>query len=339
MIVVTGGAGFIGSCFIKKLNDLGRTDIIVIDNIGTTNKWKNLVNKQFLDYFDKTTFIDLVKNNELDNILSKYTTKTKFSKINSKTDTKIEYIFHLGACSTTTQLDFNYLLNNNFEYSKILFEYCLVNNIKFIYASSAATYGLGEFGYSEDLTNELRPLNGYGYSKHIFDLWLLNNNYLDKVIGLKFFNVFGPNEYHKDGMSSMIYKAYNQIKENGYISLFKSNSNEYTDGNQLRDFIYIKDALDLVWDLVEKNVSGIYNIGTGKARSWNDLANSVFENLQLKPDIRYVDMPQSISKQYQNFTEADLKKVRKVTDFEFRTFEESISDYINNHLNKDWQYL
>lgn len=330
MIVVTGGAGFIGSCFIKKLNDLGRTDIIVVDNIGTTNKWKNLVNKQFLDYFDKTTFINLIKNNELDINLTKYTSN-KFSKI--------DYIFHLGACSTTTQLDFNYLVNNNFEYSKTLFEYALINEIKFIYASSAATYGLGEFGYSENLTNELRPLNGYGYSKHIFDLWLLNNNYLDKVIGLKFFNVFGPNEYHKDGMSSMIYKAYHQIKENGYISLFKSNSSEYKDGYQLRDFIYIKDTLDLVWELVEKDVSGIFNIGTGKARSWNDLANSVFENLGIKPDIRYVDMPQSISKQYQNFTEADLTKIRKVTNFEFRTFEESISDYINNHLNKEWQYL
>lgn len=330
MIVVTGGAGFIGSCFIKKLNDLGRTDIIVVDNIGTTNKWKNLVNKQFLDYFDKTTFINLIKYNELDINLKKYTSN-KFSKIN--------YIFHLGACSTTTQLDFNYLVNNNFEYSKTLFEYALINEIKFIYASSAATYGLGEFGYSENLTNELRPLNGYGYSKHMFDLWLLNNNYLDKVIGLKFFNVFGPNEYHKDGMSSMIYKAYHQIKENGYISLFKSNSSEYKDGYQLRDFIYIKDTLDLVWELVEKDVSGIFNIGTGKARSWNDLANSVFENLGIKPDIRYVDMPQSISKQYQNFTEADLTKIRKVTNFEFRTFEESISDYINNHLNKEWQYL
>ncbi|MFY8160118.1 MAG: ADP-glyceromanno-heptose 6-epimerase [Candidatus Kapaibacteriota bacterium] len=338
MIVVTGGAGFIGSCFIKKLNEIGRTDIIVVDNIGNTNKWKNLLNKDFLDYFDKTTFIDLIKNNELDNRFDKVL--SKFNNI----DTKIDYIFHFGACSSTTEMNFNYLLENNFEYSKLLFNYAKENSAKFIYASSAATYGLGEFGYSENLTNELRPLNGYGYSKQMFDIWLLKNGYINEAIGLKFFNVFGPNEYHKDGMASMIYKAYNQIKENGYINLFKSNVKEYSNGNQLRDFIYIKDTVDLVWDIVNTNQNGIYNIGTGQARSWNDLANSVFNTLKMPTDIRYIDMPQSISKQYQNYTEANLEKVNKLNsnfkiNFKFRTLEESIADYINNHLNQDWQYL
>lgn len=342
MIIVTGGAGFIGSCFINKLNSLGYTDIIVVDNIGNTNKWKNLLNKSFLDFVDKKKFKEILEENKFQkyfvDVLSKFKDISSINEL--KINPKIEYIFHFGACSSTTEPDFNYLLDNNYEYSKILYYFSIENNAKFIYASSAATYGLGEFGYSENQNLKLRPLNGYGYSKQIFDIWLKNYGQLDNVIGLKFFNVFGPNEYHKASMSSMIYKSYKQIKENNFINLFKSNTDEYKDGEQLRDFIYIKDTVDLVWDIVKNNEFGIFNIGTGKARSWNDLAKSVFNTLDLEIDIRYIDMPENIAKQYQNYTEADLNKINNLElNFKFRTLEESINDYITNYLQSDWQYL
>lgn len=338
MIIVTGGAGFIGSCFIQKLNQMGKTDVVVVDNIGSTNKWKNLLNKSFTNYYDKNTFREQILSGRFDNNHS-------LIKDSGQTNKDIEYIFHFGACSSTTEQNFNYLLENNFEYSKMLFEYSKQVGAKFIYASSAATYGLGELGYTENLNKELRPLNAYGYSKLLFDQWLETHGELCNTLALKFFNVFGPNEYHKNSMASMVYKAYNQIQETNSISLFKSNTQEFEDGGQLRDFVYIKDAVDLVWLLAETNIKGIFNVGTGKARTWNELAKSVFESLGKKEHINYIDMPEHISKQYQNFTEADLSKFQNlidnktITGFSFRTLEESIKDYVLNYLKKDWQYL
>lgn len=320
MIVITGGAGFIGSCLLHRFNVLGVDDIIIVDNLGSTAKWKNLLNKRYDEIFGKEEFLEKIKQN--------YFAKT------------ITSIYHLGACTDTTETDSNYLLSNNYNYSKTLAKFALEKDIPFFYASSAATYGLGEFGYVDNIFEELRPINAYGFSKHIFDLWVLKNSYDQYFTGLKFFNVFGPNEYHKNSMASMVYKSYHQIKNEKKIKLFKSNDVAYADGMQSRDFIYVKDVTNIIMKLYKNKAKGIFNVGTGIASSWNDLANSVFTSLEIEPNIEYIDMPENLANQYQNFTQADLTKLTStIGNFEFTSLEDSVSDYLLNYLNTNSKYL
>ncbi len=321
MILLTGGAGFIGSCFLKKLNDEGIDNIIVADHLGTGDKWKNLVGKRFWRFFHKNDLRQRIREDSLGD--------------------EIETIFHLGACSVTTERDADYMLDNNFAYSTELAEYAEKNGIRFIYASSAATYGLGEYGWSDNKFRELKPMNIYGFSKHLFDLWVLDRGYEDKFTGLKYFNVFGPNEYHKGEMASMVYKSYKQIEALGKVRLFKSDDPRFEDGGQKRDFIYVKDVIEVMWNLyLSPDVAGIFNLGTGKANTWNDLVNAVFDAAGKKPDIEYVDMPESLKGQYQNFTEADMNKLEKTgCSIEFRDIRDSINDYVKNYLASGWKYF
>ncbi len=321
MIVLTGGAGFIGSCFLKNLNDNGIKDIYVVDHLGKENKWKNLVGKRFLKFIGINEFL--------------------YKVIHDRLESRIDSIIHLGACTVTTERDADYIIENNLNYSIELANYAVKKNIRFIYASSAATYGDGKEGYSDNEFDSLKPLNAYGLSKQLFDLWVLDNRLENKFTGLKFFNVFGPNEYHKGDMASMVYKSYNQILETGRVRLFKSNHPDYTDGGQMRDFIYVKDVIDALMKIYKaRKFSGIYNLGTGTARTWNDLANAVFKAMGRKPVIEYIDMPESLGNQYQNYTQADMGKFG-ATDcaVKFRTLEESVTDYVQNHLMQDWQYF
>ncbi len=321
-IIVTGGAGFIGSAIVWKLNRLGIRNIIVVDDIDSI-KWKNLVGLNFLDYIEKDDF--------LDNILC-----GKFDKI------KIDTIFHMGACSSTTYPDAKHYIKNNYEYTKKLCEFALNNNIRFIYASSAATYGDGSKGFSdnEDELDKLKPLNMYGYSKHLFDLWAKYKGLLNKIVGLKYFNVYGPNEYHKQDMRSFVIKAYEQIMNYGKVRLFKSYLPEYKDGEQLRDFIYIKDAVNMTLHFyLNKNLTGIYNIGIGKAHSFNQLVFAVFEALGKKVEIEYIDMPENIKNQYQYFTEADMKKFFSTGyNIPIFDFKEAIKEYVLKYISQN-KYL
>jgi len=291
MVVVTGGAGFIGSVFIWKLNKEGEDRILVVDSFSDTNshsKWRNLVGLEFYDVIDKNDFFDVVQS------------------------MKVDVIFHFGAKTSTTEKNFGLVLKENYEFSKKLFLFALSRNIRFVYASSAATYGAGEKGFDDDEEKlpELTPLNPYAFSKHLFDLWLWKNNYLNYALGLKFFNVFGPNEYHKGDMRSFISKAYEQIVNYGKVKLFKSFVPEIPDGEQKRDFIYVFDVVDIVFYLFEKGKTGIFNVGTGKAHSFNFVVESTFSALGLEPKIEYFDMPEDIKKQYQNFTQANIKKLK-----------------------------
>ena len=319
MIILTGGAGFIGSCFLKLLNEKGIKDIIVVDNLGSSSKWKNLVGKHFSKYIHKNNF---------------------FEEINTIPNIEIDAIFHFGACSSTTENDIDYLFRNNFDFSVKLARYAQSNQAQFIYASSAATYGNGEFGYNDNRFYDLRPLNGYGYSKHLFDLWVIENKLDKEFTGLKFFNVYGPNEYHKNEMTSMIFKSYYQILEDDKIRLFKSTHPDYKDGEQLRDFVYVKDVINVIWEIYQKNIKGIYNLGTGNARTWKDLAQAVFNALNEKPVIEYFNMPESLQSQYQNYTQAEMKKLADAgINLNFRSLEEGVEDYINNHLVKEFPYF
>ncbi|MFH1665888.1 MAG: ADP-glyceromanno-heptose 6-epimerase [Candidatus Omnitrophota bacterium] len=312
MIVLTGGAGFIGSCFLWKLNKEGIDDILVVDHLDGSEKWRNLLGKRFRDYIQKDDFIRMVAEHKIP---------------------EPSFVVHIGACSSTTLTDAGYYLKNNYEYSKILAEWALQHKAPFLYASSAATYGDGSFGYSDgdENTLRLRPLNMYGYSKHLFDLWVLRNGLKDKVTGLKFFNVFGPNEYHKGAMMSVICKAFGVMREEGYIRLFRSHRDGYADGEQKRDFIYVKDAVEVMYYFFRNpGKTGIFNLGTGLARSWNDLARAMFSPLGKEPDIRYTDMPEELRKKYQYFTQADISGLRAAgCDVKFRPLEGAVKDYIS----------
>ncbi len=320
-IAVTGGAGFIGSCLIWKLNAAGIFDIIVVDQLDSSQKWRNLAGKKVLDYIDKDKFIlDLESN--------------KFRG-------KLEAIIHLGACSSTLETNATYLLENNYMYSKRLAQWCLGKDVRFLYASSAATYGSGESGYSDEdkATLKLKPLNMYGYSKQLFDLWLIKSRLSNKVTGFKFFNVFGPNEYHKEEMRSVIAKNFESVAKEKKIKLFRSYRKDYSDGQQKRDFIYVKDAIEIVYYFLEhKSKKGIFNVGSGKARSWNDLAKAIFSALGLKPHIEYIDMPVAIRDKYQYFTQADLRKLKDAgCKHKFMSLEEAVKDYVS--YLKDGSYL
>lgn len=320
MIVITGGAGFIGSCLLKYLNDRGRDDILIVDNLDTSSKWKNLVGKNFIDYIPKYEFIDFLGSFEDSDF--------------------IECIFHLGACSSTTEEDIDYLYVNNYNFSKDLASFSIENDVKFIYASSAATYGMGENGFDDTEFNQLSPLNGYGFSKYLFDRWVVKMGLDQAFTGFKFFNVFGPNEYHKESMTSMVYKSYNQIQTTGKVKLFESNENEFKDGEQKRDFIYVKDVCKVMLEAYDNELPGIYNLGTGEANSWNKLVKCVFNALDKHESIEYIEMPSQLSSQYQNFTKANMMKFRESGyKTEFTSLEESIKDYVQNYLNKNNKYL
>ena len=313
MIVVTGGAGFIGSCIMARLNDMGRQDIIVVDHCEKEDiKKENLKNKKYAKYYDKAEFLDLVKKDSL--------------------GTEITEVFHMGACSSTTLQDAQYFEKNNFEYSCHLAKWALKHSVRFIYASSAATYGDGRFGYKDDeaTTRRLKPLNFYGESKQKFDQWVLDNGYVGKVAGLKFFNVFGPNEYHKGDMRSVVAKSYERAAQEGKMALFKSYKKEYADGEQKRDFIYVKDAVEVVMHFFQNpQINGIYNVGTGQARSWNDLAKALFAAVGKKLHIEYVEMPANLQEKYQYATQADMNKLRQSGYRRpFMSLEAAVQDYV-----------
>lgn len=318
MIIVTGGAGFIGSALVWRLNQLGTDNIIIVDSLGETDKWKNLVGLRYADLYHKDEFIEKVEEDSL--------------------PFQIEGILHLGACSSTTEKDADYLLYNNFKYTQTLCAYCLEKDIRFIYASSAATYGDGINGYKDDEENLdiLKPLNMYGYSKHMFDLWAKREEILDEIVGLKYFNVYGPNEYHKGDMRSVVHKAYGQIKESGKVKLFKSYHPDYDDGKQKRDFIYVKDAVDMsIYFLQNKDKNGLFNVGTGKARTWVDLVNSIFHAMDLEPNIEFIEMPEQLKGKYQYFTEAENDKIINAGyDKEIYSLEAGVSDYVQEYLMK-----
>jgi len=316
MIVVTGGAGFIGSALIAGLNGRGISDILVVDQLGSDERWKNLVNLSFADYVEKEDFLQTITA--------------------GKTPPDIEAVLHMGACTDTTETNATYLIKNNYEYTKLLAQWATDAGIRFIYASSAATYGDGSAGFSDDeeKIGNLRPLNMYGYSKQLFDLWARRTGLLKKIVGLKYFNVFGPNEYHKGEMRSFVIKAFEQINAKGRVGLFKSHNPKYADGEYVRDFIYVKDAVDMtLFFLDNPKISGLFNIGTGNTRTWNDLVKAVFVAMDKKPNIEYIEMPESIRNQYQYFTEADVTKLRKAGYKNQTTlFEDAIKDYVTNYI-------
>lgn len=322
MIVVTGGAGFIGSNIIAKLNESGHDNIIIVDHLGNEDKWKNLSGLKFTDIYHKDKFYNLM--------------------LEENVPFNIDTVFHMGACSSTTEKNADYLLQNNYKFSLELVKYCMPRRAHFIYASSAATYGNGSAGYDDktEISN-LRPLNMYGFSKHIFDLWLQKMKINQKVVGLKFFNVYGPNEYHKEDMRSVIHKAFEQIKETGKVKLFKSYNADYKDGEQKRDFVYVKDAVDMaVYFYENKETFGLFNVGTGTARTWNDLVTSVFNAMGKPVNIEYIEMPEYLKKKYQYFTEASMESVKKIGfNKSFTSLEKGVDDYVKNYLMKDEPYL
>ncbi len=318
MVIVTGGAGFIGSAIIAALNKRGITDIVAVDE-SDNDKSQNLMNLSFADYAEKTDFIRKVAERNI--------------------GASIESVFHMGACSDTTETDVEYLEKNNYQYSLILAKWATDSNIRFIYASSAATYGDGSKGFSDDeeKIEQLQPLNPYGNSKQLFDLWARDNGLLGKIVGLKYFNVFGPNEYHKGEMRSFVVKAFDQIKKSGRVRLFKSYNPEFEDGWQMRDFLYIKDAVDMTLFFYDNpEINGLFNIGAGEARTWNDLVKAVFTAMDKEPNIEYIDMPESIRNQYQYYTCADITKIRRAGyKKQITSLEDAVRDYVQNYLQNN----
>lgn len=316
MIVVTGGAGFIGSALVWKLNELGSDNIVIVDRLGESEKWKNLVGLKYADIYHKDEFLNLV--------------------IEDSLPFEVDAVVHLGACSSTTERDADYLLYNNYKYTQTLCAYCLEKDARFIYASSAATYGDGSNGYLDDEEKlcTLQPLNMYGYSKHMFDNWAKREEILDEIVGLKYFNVFGPNEAHKGEMRSVVNKAFGQIKETGKVKLFKSYNENYKDGKQKRDFIYVKDAIDMTLHFLEhKNKNGLFNVGTGKARTWVDLVTAIFKAMDLEPNIEFIEMPEELKGKYQYFTEAKIGKINKAGyKNKITSLEDAVEDYVQNYL-------
>ncbi|MDE2924897.1 MAG: ADP-glyceromanno-heptose 6-epimerase [Acidobacteriota bacterium] len=314
--IVTGGAGFIGRNLVAALNARGHEDILIVDRLGSDQKWKNLLGLSFVDLVDLGEFRDFMADSTID---------------------ELETVFHLGACSSTTERDADYLLDNNYRYSQEVCQWCLSSDVRFVYASSAATYGDGSLGYSDDEARipHYRPLNMYGYSKQLFDHWAAREGLFDRIVGLKYFNVFGPYEDHKGEMRSMVHKAYGQIVSTGRVRLFKSHRPGYGDGEQLRDFVYVKDAVDVTLFFDDHpQVSGLFNCGTGRARSWNDLMNALFAAMGRSPEIEYIDMPESLRNQYQYFTQADRAKLRSAGyDRPFTSLEEAVRDYVTTYLD------
>ncbi len=321
MIVVTGAAGFISSCFIAKLNANGFTDLVLVDDFSKTVKRANWEDKKYRTLVERDVFFEWLKRNQQ----------------------QVEFIFHLGARTDTTEFDTTIFDELNLNYSKKIWQSCVNFNIPMVYASSAATYGAGEFGYEDDdaKINDLRPLNPYGESKNEFDKWALLQT--EKPLfwaGLKFFNVYGPNEYHKGRMASVIFHAYHQIKNTGSMKLFRSHKKEFADGEQLRDFVYVKDVVEVCYFLMHLRIhSGIYNLGTGKARTFKSLAEQTFKSMNKTLNVEFVDIPADIRDTYQYFTQASMSKLKKIGySSNFYSLEDGIDDYVQNYLMKS-QYL
>ncbi len=315
MIVVTGGAGFIGSALAQKLSDDGHRDLIIVDDVDHPEKQKNLDAFQYHELQSKEVFLDNVHKGNLP---------------------ELQAILHMGACSSTTETDEVFLTKNNFDYTRDLAQYCLEKGVRFIYASSAATYGDGEQGYDDDESKleTLKPLNLYGESKQNLDLWAKREGVFDKIVGLKYFNVYGPNEYHKGDMQSLARKGFFQASDHRKIRLFKSYKPQYTDGGQERDFLYVKDAVAMTLFFLDRpEIGGLYNVGSGTARNWNNLAKAIFFALDREPVIEYIDMPESIRNQYQYHTQAKMDKIRQAGySPPTTTLEAGITDYVQNYL-------
>ena len=328
LIVVTGAAGFIGSCMVFYLNEQGYEKLILVDEFDADEKELNLHEKKYLLRVERENFFEWLEIEKPD----------------------VKFIFHLGARTDTTEFDYAIHQHLNVEYSQKIWNYCTKNNIPLVYASSAATYGSGELGYNDDheVIEKLQPLNPYGISKNEFDKWVLQqNNQPPFWAGLKFFNVYGPNEYHKARMASMIFHGYQQIKKDGFVKLFKSHKEGFNDGEQLRDFIYVKDVIKMCFWFMEVSQlvtghrpdNGIYNIGTGNARSFNHLVKATFAALDIQPEIKYIDMPEDIRDKYQYFTEAKMEKIRSAGyTFPLYLLEEGINDYVKNYLLNNTSY-
>jgi len=320
-IVVTGAAGFIGSCLAGYLNQQGLTDLILVDAFGDADKEKNLQGKQFTCKVEREDLFDWLE----------------------KQRPKLGFVFHIGARTDTTEFDYAIHEHLNVEYSKKMWNYCAKNRVPLVYASSAATYGAGELGYDDrhDIIPRLQPLNPYGVSKNEFDKWVLEQkDHPPFWAGLKFFNVYGPNEYHKARMASVIFHSFNQIRAKGEVKLFRSHRPDFKDGQQLRDFVYVKDLLKVCyWLMSHRPASAIYNLGTGTARSFEDLAKATFAGLDLSPNIVFIDMPEDIRDKYQYFTEANMDKLRAAGYKEaFYTLEEGVGDYVRNYLARESYY-
>jgi len=317
-VLVTGGAGFIGSALVWALNRCGCEHIVVCDRLGTDEKWRNLTPLRFAHYVEADQLLPRLHNGALG---------------------KFNFVLHLGACSSTTERDASYLIRNNYEFTKDLAAWSLANRTRFVYASSAATYGDGAAGMADDEAklDTLRPLNMYGYSKHLFDLHARRAGFLDRIVGLKYFNVFGPNEDHKGDMRSVVHKSFGQVRDTGVIRLFKSHRPDYRDGEQKRDFLYVKEAVAMTLYLAaNEKAGGLFNIGSGQARTWLDLARAVFTALKREPKIEFVEMPDGIRDKYQYFTEANLARLRAAGyAAPVTSLEDAVSDYVGNYLVPD----
>ncbi|HZI33123.1 MAG TPA: ADP-glyceromanno-heptose 6-epimerase [Candidatus Binatia bacterium] len=317
-VLVTGGAGFIGSALVWALNRRGCDDIVVSDILGTNEKWRNLTPLRFADYVEADELLPRLQSGALG---------------------KFDLILHMGACSATTEKDATYLIRNNYEFTRDLSLWSLAHKTRFVYASSAATYGDGLAGMEDDDSklDTLRPLNMYGYSKHLFDLHAKRAGFLNKIVGLKYFNVFGPNEDHKGDMRSLVHKSFAQVQGKGVIQLFKSYRKDYKHGEQKRDFLYVKDCVAMTLHLAATpKANGLFNIGSGGARSWIDLANAVFSALKKKPVIKFIEMPETIRDKYQYFTQANLLRLRGAGYVApVTSLEKAVSDYVRNYLVPD----
>jgi len=316
-IVVTGAGGFIGRNVVAELNARGYDDLLLVDSMGCEEKWRNLLDLRYEDILAPKEFLECVETGKL---------------------ADFDAIIHLGACSATTEQDADFLLQNNYRYTRTLCEWSLKHKTRFIYASSAATYGDGSNGYNDEVADLpiLRPLNMYGYSKHMVDLWARKHKLFDRIVGLKYFNVFGPYEDHKGDMRSMVHKSYGQIKKTGKVQLFKSYRPDYADGEQMRDFIYVKDAVAVTLHFLEhREGGGLFNCGIGQARSWKDLMNAVFAAMGMPPQIEFIEMPEILRGKYQYFTQASMTKLRKAGyATPFTPLEDAVRDYVVAYLAK-----
>lgn len=314
-VVVTGAAGLIGSALIWALNRRGIEDIIAVDRLDESEKWRHLVPLRFTDYVDADDFASLVDDHP-----------GAFGSVGT--------VFHLGACSSTTERDADYLMRNNYEYTKVLAQWAVERDVRFVYASSAATYGGLEDLLSDDIDlRELRPLNMYAYSKQLFDLYAQRSGLSDRIVGLKYFNVFGPNEDHKGEMRSIVCKAYEQISANGRVALFKSYRPEFRDGEQRRDFLYVKDAVEMTLAVAQSDASGLVNVGSGRAQTWLDLVRPIFAALDVPERIEFIEMPELLRPKYQYSTQARIDRLRASGyDAPVSTLDDAVRDYVINYL-------
>ena len=320
-VLITGGAGFIGSALAWELNRRGCDRLILVDRLGRSEKWRNLAALRFEDYLEADDLFPRLEGGGLG---------------------EFDLVLHMGACSATTERDAAFLLRNNYEFTRTLGAWALGHGARFVYASSAATYGAGDHGMSdrvasaEDL-HRLRPLNAYGYSKHLYDLHAFREGILDRAVGLKYFNVFGPNEDHKGDMRSVVRKSYEQIRERGFVQLFRSHRPDYEDGMQERDFLYVKDAVRMVLHLaLHPSAAGLFNLGSGRTHTWLDLVNAVFRAMGIPPRIDFIDMPEALRARYQYYTRADLGRLRESGFTADPTpLPDAIDDYVNGYLTAD----